>query len=146
MLTAMLQSIDAIDEKARLGALKNPRAKGTADMVRAINKAKSTRATPPTAPPMVVDADTDELERPRRVMINVPGHEATAQEAAPWATRTSSAETADTMVASSKTGSSVEAEPLTRAARVRKKSVRLDQAVEVESSTTDIDPKLKLKR
>ena len=146
MLTAMLQSIDAIDEKARLEALKNPRAKGTADMVRAINKAKSTRATPPTAPPMVVDADTDELERPRRVMINIPGHEATAKEATPWATRTSSVETADTMVASSRSGSSVEVEPLTRAARVKNKSARLNQAVEVESSITDIDPQLKLKR
>ena len=67
-----------IDEKARLEALKNPRAKGATDMVRAINRAQSTRATPPTAPP---ENEVVELNP-----------ELTAQDVTPWATQTSSTE------------------------------------------------------
>ena len=67
-----------IDEKARLEALKNPRAKGATDMVRAINRAQSTRATPATAPP---ENEVVELNS-----------ELTVQDVTPWATQTSSTE------------------------------------------------------
>ena len=71
-----------IDEKARLEALKNPRAKGATDMVRAINRAQSTRATPPTAPPE------------NEVVELIP--ELTAQDVTPWATQTSSTDITET--------------------------------------------------